>query len=249
MGSDRGSRHPCGAPYRRCRQSPGRALDDRTPSGESGCSAFPCPYRCVRACEPSLAREPANKTNDKSEPRDPEPESRGWRPILLSDLCDNPRADRTAAFADREAQARVHGDRGDQFHAEADVVARHDHLCTFRQLHFARHVGRAEVELRTIVGEERRVTTALVLRQDIDFRLEVGVRRDRARLAQYLTALDVLTADAAKQRADVVACLALIEQLAEHLDASDDGLLGVADSDDFDFLANLDDAGLDTARD
>ena len=61
-------------------------------------------------------------------------------------------------------------------------------------------------------------------------------------LAQHLAALDVLTADAAEQRADIVARLALVEQLAEHLDAGDDGLLGVADADDLDFLADLDDA-------
>jgi len=75
------------------------------------------------------------------------------------------------------------------------------------------------------------------------------VRLDRAGLAQHLAALDVLTADAAQQRADVVARLALVEQLAEHLDAGDDGLLGVADADDLDFLADLDDALLDTAGD
>ena len=68
------------------------------------------------------------------------------------------------------------------------------------------------------------------------------MRGDRARLAQHLAALDVFTADAADQRADVVAGLALVEQLAEHLDAGDDGLLGVLDADDLDFLANLDDA-------
>src|SRR5690606_20954784 len=57
------------------------------------------------------------------------------------------------------------------------------------------------------------------------------------------------TADAADQRTDVVAGFALVEQLAEHLDAGDGRLLGVLDADDLDFLADLDDAGLDTARD
>ncbi len=75
------------------------------------------------------------------------------------------------------------------------------------------------------------------------------MRLDRAGLAEHLATLDVLTADAAKQRADVVAGLALVEQLAEHLDAGDDGLAGVVDADDLDFLADLDDAGLDAAGD
>src|SRR3546814_4648171 len=54
---------------------------------------------------------------------------------------------------------------------------------------FAGHVGRTEVELRTIVGEEWRVTATLVLRQHIDFGIEFGVRSDRARLGQDLTTL------------------------------------------------------------
>src|SRR5205085_4123043 len=170
-------------------------------------------------------------------------------PILLRDLGDNPCADGPAAFADREAQALVHRDRSDELDAKLNVVAGHDHLGAFRKDHFARHVGRAEVELRTVVGEERRVTAAFVLREDIDLGLEVGVRLDRARLAENLPALDFLTADAADEGTDVVARLALIEQLAEHLDAGDDGLAGVLDADDLDFLADLDDAGLDTAGD
>src|SRR5262249_25037815 len=130
-----------------------------------------------------------------------------------------------------------------------DIVAGHDHLGALGQDDLAGDVRGAEVELRTIVGEERRVTAALVLRQDINLGRELGVRLDRAGLAENLATLDLFTADAADQRTDVVAGLALIEQLAEHLDAGDDGLLGVLDADDLDFLANLDDAGLDAAGD
>src|SRR2546423_3255917 len=71
---------------------------------------------------------------------------RGWRPILLRDLGDNPRADRAASFADREAKARVHGDRGDQLDAQIHVVSRHHHLSALRELHLAGDVGRPEVE-------------------------------------------------------------------------------------------------------
>ena len=87
----------------------------------------------------------------------------------------------------------------------------------------------AEVELRAVVVEERRVPAALVLAQDVDLRLELGVRGDRARLDDDLAALDVLALDAAQQQADVLAGLALVEQLAEHLDAGDGRrLLGLA---------------------
>src|SRR6201987_3415192 len=166
---------------------------------------------------------------------------------LLDDAGDDARTDGTTAFADREAQLLFHRNRHDQVHFHRDVIARHHHLGAFRQMHDAGHVGGAEVELRTVVGEERSVTTALFLGEDVGLGLELGVRLDRTRLAQHLAALDFLALGAAKQRTDVVAGLALIEQLAEHLDAGDDGLLGVAQTDDLDFVADLDDAALDTA--
>src|SRR3546814_8089006 len=102
----------------------------------------------------------------------------------------------------RSAETLIHRYRGDQLHAELHIVAGHDHLGALGQDHFAGHVRGAEVELRTIVGEERGVTAAFFLRQDIDFRVELGVRGDGAGLGQNLTALDFLTAHATDQRAD-----------------------------------------------
>ena len=90
--------------------------------------------------------------------------------------------------------------------------------------------------------EERGVATALFLGQDVRLGLELGVRGDAAGLGQNLTALDVLALDAAQQDADVVAGLTLVEELAEHLDAGDDGLDGRLHADDLDLLADLDDA-------
>src|SRR3981081_1789155 len=165
---------------------------------------------------------------------------------LLDDARDDTRADGAATFADREAELLFHRDRHDQVHFHRDVVARHHHFGAFGQMHDAGHVGGAEVELRPVGGEERGVTTALFLGQDVGLSLELGVRLDRTRLAQHLAALDFLALGTAQQRTDVVAGLALIEQLAEHFDAGDDGLLGVAQTDDLDFLADLDDAALDT---
>src|SRR6476469_7818510 len=166
---------------------------------------------------------------------------------LLDDACDDAGTDGAAAFADRETQLLFHRDRHDQVHFHRDVVARHHHLGAFRQMHDTGHVGGAEVELRTVVGEERGVAAALFLGEDVGLSLELGVRLDRTRLAQHLAALDVLALGTAKQRTDVVAGLALIEQLAEHFDAGDRGLLRSAQTDDLDFFADLDDAALDTA--
>jgi len=91
------------------------------------------------------------------------------------------------------------------------------------------------------------VTATLVLRKDIDFRAEFGVRRNRARLRQDLTTLHILTADAADQRADVVASFAAIEQLAEHFNAGHGCLGGVLDADDFNFVAHVHNTSFDAA--
>src|SRR5207302_2362238 len=99
---------------------------------------------------------------------------------LLDDLGDDACTDGAAALADREAKSLVHGDRLDQLDLHVRVVARHDHLLALRELDRTGYVRRAEVELRAIVVEERRVTAALVLREDVHLGLEVRVRRDRA---------------------------------------------------------------------
>ena len=66
----------------------------------------------------------------------------------------------------------------DQLDRDRHVVTRHDHLFAFWQFDGAGHVGRAEVELRTVVVEERRVTATFVFGQDIDLAREVGVWLD-----------------------------------------------------------------------
>src|SRR6202000_607981 len=77
-------------------------------------------------------------------------------------------------FPEPEPQAVVHGDRLDQLHRDVGVVTGHHHFGALRQRHHTGYVGGAEVELRTVVVEERRVPTALVLGQDVDAALELG---------------------------------------------------------------------------
>src|SRR5690242_14781791 len=91
------------------------------------------------------------------------------------------------------------------------------------------------------------MTAALLLGEDVGLGLELGVRLDRAWLAEHLAALDFLTLGATEETADVVASLALIEQLAEHFHAGDNRLLRRPDADDLDFFADFDDTALDTA--
>src|SRR5277367_2553335 len=169
---------------------------------------------------------------------------------LLDDLGDPTGADGTATLADREPQTLVHGDGLDQLHRDVGVVTGHHHLGTLRQRHHTGHVGGTEVELRTVVVEERRVPAALVLGQDVDAALELGVRRGGAGLDHNLATLDVFALDTAQQQPDVVAGLTLVEQLAEHLHTGDRGLgAGRLHTDDLDFLVHVDHTALDTAGD
>src|SRR6516162_10384274 len=136
--------------------------------------------------------------------------------VLLDDLADHARADRTTALADGETQTLVHGDRLDQFDLHLNVVAGHDHLDALGQLRHPGDVGGAEVELRPVASEEGGVAAALLLLEHVDLGLELGVRRDRARLANNLATLDLLALGAAQQTAHVVAGAALVEDLAKH---------------------------------
>src|SRR6185437_7165386 len=91
-----------------------------------------------------------------------------------------------------------------------------------------------------------RVAAAFVLAQHVNFALELLVRLDRTRLRDHLAALDVVFFNTAQQQSDVVARTAFVEQLLEHLDAGDYRFAGVAETDDFHFLADLADTLLDT---
>jgi len=92
----------------------------------------------------------------------------------------------------------------------------------------AGHVGGAEVELRTIAGEERRVTAAFLLRQHVHLALELLVGLDRARLGQHLAALDCSSSGhAAEEQPTLSPACPLSRSLLEHLDAGDGRLLGV----------------------
>ena len=79
---------------------------------------------------------------------------------LEKDLRYHSGADSAAAFTDSEAQLFFHGDWGNQFNVELQVVARHHHFGAFRKLNGAGYVRGAEVELGAVVVEERRVTAA-----------------------------------------------------------------------------------------
>src|SRR5579871_5837940 len=82
---------------------------------------------------------------------------------LVQDLGDDTRADGQATFADSELGAFFERDRHNQFNDHAHIIAGHDHLDASGQFNRAGHIHRADVELRTVAGEERLMTPTLVL--------------------------------------------------------------------------------------
>lgn len=92
------------------------------------------------------------------------------------------------------------------------------------------------------------MTATFVLGKDVNLTLEFRVRSNRAGLAENLTTNDVFTLDTTEEAADVVASLSLVEELTEHLDARANRLLGVLDTNDLEFVVDVENATLNHGR-
>src|SRR4051794_33949134 len=246
----------CVGPSPRSPAPPGRWRRGRTPSGGCGsCSLLSLTsvlYRADGAPPRSWGAAPVVclTSPPAASPRAQQtgPARRAGPTALLEDLGNDPRAYGATPFADREPKALVHGDRLDELDRHLDVVSGHHHLRALGEVRHPGHVGGPEVELRPVSGEERSVAAALLLLEAVHLGLELRVRGDRAWLAEYLSALDVLPLRPAKEATHVVARLPLIEDLAEHLDSGDHGLRRRLDAHDLDLVAGVDDPLLDPAR-
>ena len=108
----------------------------------------------------------------------------------------------------------------DKLDCHLNVVARHAHLCTFRKLANACNVCCSEVELRTIVVEERCMTAALVFSKNVNLSCEFLVALYRTRFNKALSSLDFSSLNTTKKSTDVITSLSLIKKFTEHLDTS-----------------------------
>src|SRR5215204_2673988 len=123
---------------------------------------------------------------------------------LLHNLRDDASPHGPATLPDGEVQPLVHGNRTDQLHVHYRVVPRHHHLHALFQPYLPRYVRRAEVELRSVVREERCVSPSLFLRKHVNFCLESSVRGDGPWLGQYLPTLYVIALDPTQECSYVV---------------------------------------------
>jgi len=119
------------------------------------------------------------------------------RPSLIQNFTDATRANGFSAFANSKADGLLHCNRRDQLDFNRNVVTGHDHFDAFRQFNRASNVRCPEIKLRPIIGEKRRVPSAFLFAQHVDFRLKLLVRRNRAGLGNNLAALDIFLLQAA----------------------------------------------------
>ncbi|CAB4918035.1 unannotated protein [freshwater metagenome] len=134
----------------------------------------------------------------------------------------------------------------DEFNSHLGVITRDTHFRARRKRDLTSHIGRTEIELRTVVREERLMTAAFFLGQNIGLSFELGMRSDRTRLSEHLTTLNFFLLRSTKKRTNVVSSATLIEKLAEHFNTSTRGLLRRLNTNDFDFITRVHNALLHT---
>src|SRR3989344_192678 len=106
---------------------------------------------------------------------------------------------RVSAFADSESHLLFHSYGRNQLHGELHGVAGHDHFFAGWQSHVTGDVSGSDIELRFVSGEERRMTAAFLLGQDVNFSFKISVRSDGTGLRQQLAAFYVFLFRAAQQ--------------------------------------------------
>jgi hypothetical protein len=116
----------------------------------------------------------------------------------------------------------------DEVTDEVNVVTRHDHLLIrrlgpLREGQPDRDVRSPDKQLRPVVVHEGGVTTPFLLGEDVARRFKLLDGLDGARGGDDHAALDLLALDAAEQGTHVVAGLAAVELLVEHLDTCEGG--------------------------
>ena len=130
--------------------------------------------------------------------------------LLLDDGNNSSGTNGSAALTDSETKTLLHSYRVDQLYGHLYVVTRHTHLGALGQLANAGNVSGSEVELRTIVVEERSMTAALVLGQNVYLSGELVVALNGSGLNQTLASLDLVSLNATQQSADVVTSYCLV---------------------------------------
>ena len=117
-----------------------------------------------------------------------------------------------AAFTNSETQTFFHCDRGDQLNFDVSVVAGHNHFHAGVKFDRTCNVRCTEIELRTVSLEERAVTSAFFLGQNVNLTFEFTVRCNALRFSNNLSSFDFFTVDTAKKKTNVVTCKCFVKK-------------------------------------
>src|ERR1043166_3475944 len=158
---------------------------------------------------------------------------------LLDEVGDCASPPRPPALSDRKPQALLQRDRRDQLHLHRHIVPGHHHLHPLRQVRHSRHVRRPKVELRAVARKKRRLTTTLLLRQNVRLGTELRVRRNTPRLGYHLPSLYVPPLHSPQKQPHVVPGHPLVQKLLEHLHARHHRVPRWPDPDDLNGLVDL----------
>ena len=119
----------------------------------------------------------------------------------------------SAAFTDSEGKTLLHSDRDGSVRWSS---LRYHQACTSLCLpagsHNAGNVSCSEVELRSVVVEERCMTATLILGQNVNLSGEFRVAGNGAGFSQNLSTFDFSSLNTTKQSTDVITSLCLIQQ-------------------------------------
>ena len=88
----------------------------------------------------------------------------------------------STTFTDSESQTFFDSDRGDEFNVHGYVITRHAHFNACGQADYAGNVSCSEIELRTIVVEERCMTAAFIFLKNVNLSGELFVAGNAAGL-------------------------------------------------------------------
>ena len=169
--------------------------------------------------------------------------------FLFSHAGDDPCAHGAASLSDGEVKALFHGDGVNEADFHGGVVTGHHHFHTLVQPDLTGNVAGADEELGLVAGEEGGVPAALLLAEDVDFGLGLGVGLNGAGVGEDFTSLDIRAVNASEENAYGVAGFGLVQGFVEHLQAGGDGLGDLAEADNFHRVAGADGPTLDAAGD
>ncbi len=165
---------------------------------------------------------------------------------LLNNLGNSSSTDRTAAFTDSKAHPFFHSNRSDQFSCNLNVIAWHNHLNSCWKFNCSCYVCCTEVELRTISGEERLMTSTFFFCQNVNRSFELRMRCACAWSSKNHSAFDIVFLKPRSRIPTFSPARASSKNFIEHFKTGRNGFTCFAKTNELKLIVDLDNTALDT---